>query len=171
MLNVNLMSKWFQTSLIWDFLKIVLRIVEFLVDNLNKGKTTVVIIKLLGLSLLIWLKLELLSTLTYSSSTPYPKIVLRIVEFLVDNLNKGKTTVVIIKLLGLSLLIWLKLELLSTLTYSSSTPYPRRIKKLTWMGTYNSWRQTNQGRVLIKFRTLFLFLITSRTNETKLWCL
>ena len=73
MLNANLMSKWFQTSLICDFLKIVLRIVEFLVDNLNKGKITVVIIKLLGLSLLIWLKLELLSTLTYSSSTPYPR--------------------------------------------------------------------------------------------------
>ena len=67
------MSKWFQTSLICDFLKIVLRIVEFLVDNLNKGKITVVIIKLLGLSLLIWLKLELLSTLTYSSSTPYSR--------------------------------------------------------------------------------------------------
>ena len=73
MLNVNLMSKWFQTSLICDFLKIVLRIVEFLVDNLNKGKITVVIIKLLGLSLLIWLKLELLSILTYSSATPYPR--------------------------------------------------------------------------------------------------
>lgn len=53
MLNVNLMSKRFQTSLICDLLKIVLRIVEFLVDNLNKGKITVMIIKLLGLSLLI----------------------------------------------------------------------------------------------------------------------